>query len=150
MGNLSFCPQSKLPPSITAPPKAMPWPPIHFVSEWITTFAPNSIGLTIQGVLNVASITKGMPAAWVIFGNSRHVHDIHAGIANHFAKDHFRIGANGPRNGCRVIRCDEAGLDTVAFSTYVSNRFDIRTIHLRGADNVIACRAKSQNGHKEC
>ena len=48
-------------------------------------------------------------------GYSRHVHDIHAGIADHFSKDHFRIGANGPRNGFRVIRCHEAGLDPVAF-----------------------------------
>ena len=32
----------------------------------MTTFAPSSMGFIIQGVLNVASITRGMPAALVI------------------------------------------------------------------------------------
>ena len=80
---------------------------------------------------------KGNPRGLGDFGHSRHVHDIHPGIADHFAKDHFRIGANGLSNGCGVIRWHEAGLDPVAFQRMLK-QVDIRTIHLRGADDVIA------------
>ena len=44
VGNFSLFPQSKFPPLIIAPPIAIPCPPIHFVNECITIFAPCEIG----------------------------------------------------------------------------------------------------------
>jgi len=35
-GNLPLLVQSKLPPSTISPPMDVPWPPIHFVAEWMT------------------------------------------------------------------------------------------------------------------
>ena len=42
-GNLPLD-QSKVPASIIAPPSAVPFPLMYLVKEWITIFAPCSIG----------------------------------------------------------------------------------------------------------
>ena len=52
--------QSKLPPSITTPPIEVPWPPMYFVAEYITTAAPWSNGRTSVGAA-VLSMISGMP-----------------------------------------------------------------------------------------
>ncbi len=49
-----------MPPSTTTPPIDVPWPPIHFVAEWMTMSAPCSIGWQRSGA-NVLSMTSGMP-----------------------------------------------------------------------------------------
>ena len=41
----------------------VPWPPIHFVAEWMTMSAPCSIGRARSGA-NVLSTMSGTPAAW--------------------------------------------------------------------------------------
>ena len=58
--------QSNLPASITTPPMAVPWPPIHLVAEWTTMSAPCSIGRLSVAAPNVLSTTSGMPASWAI------------------------------------------------------------------------------------
>ncbi len=54
--------QSKVPPSTTTPPMAVPWPPIHFVAEWMTMSAPCLIGWASSGA-NVLSTMTGTPRA---------------------------------------------------------------------------------------
>ena len=66
MGYLPEASQSKRPPSITAPPIAMPWPPIHLVIECMTRSAPRSSGRHRYGVANVLSTSSGMPASCAI------------------------------------------------------------------------------------
>ena len=41
------------------PPIDVPWPPMNFVSEWTTTFAPYSIGRSRYGVAIVLSMMSG-------------------------------------------------------------------------------------------
>ena len=55
--------QSNVPPSTTTPPIAVPWPPIHFVAEWMTMSAPCLIGWARSGA-NVLSTMTGTPRAW--------------------------------------------------------------------------------------
>ena len=43
------------------PPIVVPWPPMNFVSEWITTSAPCWIGLSRNGVGTVLSAITGTP-----------------------------------------------------------------------------------------
>src|SRR3984885_6109171 len=52
------------PPSTMAPPRVVTWPPTNLVSEWTTTSAPCSRGLSISGVATVLSTMRGTPAAW--------------------------------------------------------------------------------------
>ena len=59
VGKRSSLPQSKFPPSTTAPPMAMPCPPIHFVREWMMMLAPSAIGFSSHGVLKVQSSISG-------------------------------------------------------------------------------------------
>ena len=49
-----------MPPSITTPPIEVPWPPMYFVVEYITTAAPWSNGRTSIGAA-VLSMISGMP-----------------------------------------------------------------------------------------
>ena len=59
--NRGLAAQSKVPPSTTTPPITVPWPPIHFVAEWMTIAAPSSSGLTSSGA-HVLSTSSGTPA----------------------------------------------------------------------------------------
>ena len=52
------------PPSTMAPPRVVPWPPTNLVSEWTTTSAPCSKGLSSSGVATVLSTMRGTPSAW--------------------------------------------------------------------------------------
>ena len=58
--------QSKVPPSIIAPPIATPCPPRNLVTECMTISAPWSNGRNSQGVAKVLSIITGMPWRWAI------------------------------------------------------------------------------------
>ena len=51
--------QSNVPASTMAPPREFPCPPIYFVNEWITIFAPCFIGFNNAGVATVLSTIKG-------------------------------------------------------------------------------------------
>ena len=51
--------KAKVPASIITPPIEVPFPVINLVREWITIFAPCSIGFKRAGVAIVLSTTKG-------------------------------------------------------------------------------------------
>ena len=59
----SLAAQSNVPPSTTTPPIAVPWPPIHFVAEWMTMSAPCLMGWARSGA-KVLSTMTGTPRAW--------------------------------------------------------------------------------------
>jgi len=86
--------QSKRPPSISAPPIAIPWPPIHLVSECMTISAPNSNGGRGRAWRRYCRSTAVCaPGARCL--RSRDVEHLEARIADGLADHQARVGAHG-------------------------------------------------------
>ena len=62
-GNLPLS-HGKRPDSTITPAKVVPCPPRYLVAEWMTTSAPQSMGLHKYGEATVLSTIKGTPWAW--------------------------------------------------------------------------------------
>ena len=62
------------------PPSVVPWPPMNFVSEWITTSAPCSNGLSRSGVATVLSAMTGTPRAWATSATAARSMTLPAGL----------------------------------------------------------------------
>ena len=72
------------------PPSVVPWPPMNFVSEWITTSAPWLNGLSRNGVATVLSAMIGNATGMGHFGHRGEIDDVAGGVADRLAEHRLR------------------------------------------------------------
>ena len=93
------------------PPSVVPWPPMNFVSEWITTSAPCSIGLSRNGVGDgvVGDHRDALCVGHV--GDRGEVDDVAGGVPDGLAEDRLGALVDQCPDRIRAVVGREADLD---------------------------------------